>query len=45
MREFLWNYFSSTGDIESYLLWKDHYRLLADKEETEQEMDMEEVQS
>jgi hypothetical protein len=32
MRDFIWNYFSTTGDVDAYLLYKEIY---PDKTESE----------
>lgn len=29
MRDFLWNYFSRTGEIDVYLLYKEHEAMIA----------------
>lgn len=33
MRELSWNIFSATGDIESYLLYKEHEKIVTNMEE------------
>ncbi len=39
MREFSWRYFTLTGDIDAYLLYKSHQELAKDSEELTVEAD------
>ena len=38
MREFSWRYFTLTGDIDAYLLFKRHETLMEDHEQQETEI-------
>ncbi|QSO46102.1 YqzL family protein [Alicyclobacillus mengziensis] len=38
MREFSWRYFTLTGDIDAYLLYKRHEALMEDDEQQETEI-------
>ncbi|MBE3553930.1 MAG: YqzL family protein [Thermicanus sp.] len=42
MQDFSWNVFAATGNIESYLLYKEHERLISGKEEREGEEEQKE---
>ncbi|RIV25875.1 YqzL family protein [Alicyclobacillaceae bacterium I2511] len=37
LREFSWRYFTLTGDIDAYLLYKTHVQLVQDKNAFEQD--------
>ncbi|QSO52652.1 YqzL family protein [Alicyclobacillus curvatus] len=38
MREFSWRYFTLTGDIDAYLLYKRHQTLVQESEQQEPEL-------
>lgn len=39
MREFSWRIFAATGNIESYLLYKEHEKIVGMQEEEEEILD------
>ncbi len=39
MRELSWNVFSSTGDIESYLLYKEHEKIVLNLNEQVEQLE------
>ncbi|GGJ09244.1 hypothetical protein GCM10010885_17900 [Alicyclobacillus cellulosilyticus] len=43
MRDFSWRYFTLTGDIDAYLLYKAHERLTMKQADAEEESDEQEV--